>query len=138
MGVAQLALLRVCGLQALLETATIGHAPENAGDELRVVVQAESEEELILIIEIDIQPGVERAAMFKQFWRIGEIREKVAVGGWRIELQQTDGIGVQPIAGENVHPACCDRKARRTWSARSERIASKADGNGRPGHCSCA
>src|SRR5258708_29408120 len=64
MGPGQRALLRQRGLRALLETASIRHAPKNAGDELRVVHVAEAVEDLILVTEVEIQAGVKGVAVF--------------------------------------------------------------------------
>ena len=74
--VAERALLRVRGLIALLEAAAVGDAAENAGNELRVVHQAEPEEQLVLVVEVDIHAGIEGVAMLKQLRRIGEVGEK--------------------------------------------------------------
>ena len=69
MGPSQRALLRQCGLIALLETSAVRNAPEDAGNELRVVHQAEAVEELILVAEIEVQPAVKSVAVFVDFWR---------------------------------------------------------------------
>ena len=60
----QCALLRQCGLRTFLEATAIGYAPENAGNELRVVHIAESVEDLILVAEVEVQPGVKSVAVF--------------------------------------------------------------------------
>ena len=49
-GVTQGALLGIGGLRTLLESAAVRHAAEDARDELRIVHEAEPEEEIILLI----------------------------------------------------------------------------------------
>ena len=86
-GIAQRALLSVGGLIALLETAAVGHAAEDTGNELRIVDQAEAEEQLVLVVEVEVHAGIEGVAMFKQLRRSGEVGEERAVGRGRIEIQ---------------------------------------------------
>ena len=66
MGPDQCTLLSQRGLIALLETAAVRHASENAWNELRVIHEAESVEHLILFAEIDVQPAVKGVAVFRQ------------------------------------------------------------------------
>ena len=75
MGPGQCALLRQGGLVALLETATVCDATEDAGNKLRIVDVAESVEHLIFVAEVEVQPGVESVSVFVKFRRIREIRE---------------------------------------------------------------
>ena len=63
MGPGQRALLRQGGLRTFLEAAAIGYAPENAGNELRVIDKAEPVEDLILVTEVEVQPGVKGVAV---------------------------------------------------------------------------
>ena len=63
-GPGQCALLRQGGLRTLLETAAIRHAPENAGNELRVVHIAEAVEDLVLVAEVEVQSGIKGVAVF--------------------------------------------------------------------------
>ncbi len=63
MGPGQCALLRQRRLRTFLEAAAVGHAPENAGNELRVVDEAEAVEDLILVAEVEVQPGVKSVAV---------------------------------------------------------------------------
>ena len=76
MGITERALLGVGGLVALLETPTVGDSAENARNELRVVHQAEAEEQLVLVVEIEVHAGVKSVAVLKKLRRIGEVREK--------------------------------------------------------------
>ena len=76
MGPSQRALLRQRGLWTFLETAAVGHASENAGDELRVIHEAESGKHLVLVAEVEVQPGVKGVAVFADGRRSREVREK--------------------------------------------------------------
>ena len=96
MGPSQCALLREGGLVALLETAAVGHATENAGNELRVVHEAEAVEQLVLVAEVEVHPGVKGVAVFaEQFRGIGEIGKSDPLVGDGIEIQQLDGVRIQ-------------------------------------------
>src|SRR2546425_7381476 len=86
MRIANRTLLSQRGLISLLETAPVRHTPENRGDELWIVPQAESEEELILLAKIGVHAGVKGVAVFPEFWGIGEIREKRGVRRRREEI----------------------------------------------------
>ena len=72
----QCALLRQRGLRTFLETAAVGYAPENSGDELRIVHIAEAVEDLILVAQVEVQPGVKGVAVFADRRRSREIRRK--------------------------------------------------------------
>src|SRR5262249_38840956 len=92
-GVAEGALLGDGRLRPLLEAAAVGDAAKDAGNELRVVDQAEAVEQLVLFVEVDVHARVERVAVFEQLGRSSEVGEertnRVGRGG-RIELQQGD------------------------------------------------
>ena len=68
MGLGQSTLLSQRGLVALLESAAVRYASENSGNELRVIHIAEAVEHLILLAEIDVQPGIKGVAVFVQLW----------------------------------------------------------------------
>src|SRR5580704_6733 len=76
--VANRSLLSDRGLISLLETAAIRYAAENAGNKLRIIHQAEAEEKLVLLVEVDVHPGIEGIAVFIQLWGITEVIEKLA------------------------------------------------------------
>ena len=95
MGPGQCALLCQRGLRTFLETATISYAPENAGDELRVVHVAESGKHLVLVAEVEVQPGIKGVAIFADRRRSREVRGKRPVDWRRIQVQQLDGVQVQ-------------------------------------------
>ena len=59
--------LRQGRLVALLKTATIRHATENAGNKLRVVDVAESVEDLIFVAEVNVQPAIKSVSVFVKF-----------------------------------------------------------------------
>ena len=102
MGVTQSALLRVSSLGALLETATVRDATEDARNKLRIVSQAEAVEELILFVEIEVHTRIKRIAMFEKVRRIGKVSEKRAIRRSRIKVQEFDGIGIEPAGGNEV------------------------------------
>ena len=58
--------------EAFLETATISHAPENSGNELRIVHVAEAIEDLILVAQVEVQPGVKSVAVFADSRRVAK------------------------------------------------------------------
>ena len=74
-------LLCQCCLIALLKTAAIRHAPENSGNELWIVYITEAVKELILVTEVQVQPGVERIAVFADCRGSGEIGNERPVCG---------------------------------------------------------
>ena len=76
MGEGQGGLFRFGGLVALLETASVRHASENSGNEIRVVHVAEPGKHLVLVAGVQVHPAVKGIAMFIEFRRIGEIRKK--------------------------------------------------------------
>ncbi len=88
MGPGQGALLRVRGLVALLEAATVSYATENSGDELGIVHQAEAVEQLVLGAEVQVQPGIERVAALIQLGRVSEIRKETAAA-WAWDTDST-------------------------------------------------
>ena len=63
MGVSKHRLAGLEGLQTLLESATVGNAAEDAGDELRIVLIAEADEGLVLIGDVRIDANVEGVLM---------------------------------------------------------------------------
>ena len=73
MRIAQRALLRVGGLVALLETAAVRYAAENAGNKLRIVLQTEPEEQLVLVVEVDVHAGIKGVGVLEEFRRIGVV-----------------------------------------------------------------
>src|SRR5262245_5185549 len=90
----QNALLSESSLITLLETATVGHAAENAGNELRIVDQAEPKEQRVPLVEIDVQSAVKAVAIFFEFRRIREIGKQLAIGWKRIQIEELDGIRI--------------------------------------------
>ena len=48
--------------------------------------------------------------MFIQFGRIGEVREKRTVGRIRIQIQQLDGVRIQPASGKLIQAAAGERE----------------------------
>jgi hypothetical protein len=105
MGIAQSALLSNCSLRALLESSAISDSAENAGNELWIVHVAEPEEHLILLGKVEIQTGIKGIAVFKQFRGIGKIAEKRGTGRIGIQIQQLDGIRIEPPGGELIQAA---------------------------------
>src|ERR1700676_904724 len=106
--VTESALLGYRGLSALLEATAVRYATENARNELRIVDETESEEQLVLFIEIDVHSSIEGVAMLEKMRRISEIGEKGAnriARRLRIQIQKGDCIGVQPIRGNYVQAA---------------------------------
>ena len=67
------ALLRQSSLRTFLETTAIGHAPEDAGNELRIVHVAEAVENLVLVAEVEVHPGVKSVAIFADRRRSSEV-----------------------------------------------------------------
>ena len=74
--VANSALFRDGGLIAVLKTAAVGNSSENARDELRIISEAEAEEELVLLIEVNVHASVEGVAVFEQLRGSGVISEQ--------------------------------------------------------------
>src|SRR5580693_262586 len=108
--VAQSALLCESGLVTLLESAAIRDTAEDTGDELRVVHQAKTIEQLVLFVEVDVQASIERVAMFEERWRIGEVGKQRANRircRERVQVQQLDCIGIQASARDDVQAAAC-------------------------------
>jgi len=68
MRIAEGALLGDGGLRPLLKTASVGHASKNTRNELGIIYQAEPEEQLVFLVKVDVHPGIERVAVFKQLW----------------------------------------------------------------------
>ena len=79
-----------------MEAAAVRYAPENCRDELRIVHIAEAVEELILIAKIQIQACVKRVAVLAKSWGSLEVGGKRPVLRRGIEIQQRDGVRVQP------------------------------------------
>src|SRR5262249_29146875 len=65
-GVAKSALLSVGRLVPLSEAAAVGYTAEDTWDELRIVGQTKTEENLILVAEVDVHSCVEGIAVLKQ------------------------------------------------------------------------
>ncbi len=107
MGPGQGALLRQCGLRTFLETAAVSHAPEDAGDELRVVHIAEAVEDLVLVAEVEVHPGVKGVAIFADRRRSGEVGRYAAARRGGIQIQQLDGICIQTPGRQDVQVASC-------------------------------
>src|SRR5262245_36418687 len=101
-GKAGSALLRVSGLVSLSEAATVSDAAEDSGNELRIVGQAEAEEELVLVAEVDVHARIKRVAMLEELRRCSEVTEESRRGWVRVEVEQSNRVGVQPPRGENV------------------------------------
>ena len=58
MGFSQCCLSGKCGLVALEEATTIRHTTEDAGNKFRIIYQAEPEKGLVLLAEINVDPGI--------------------------------------------------------------------------------
>ena len=69
MGVRQGTLLGNRSLVSFLETTTVRHAAEDARNCLRIVHEAEAGENLVLVVDVEIHPGVESITVFAQLWR---------------------------------------------------------------------
>ena len=93
--VGKCALLRERCLIALLESAAICHPAENTWDELGIIYIAESIKRLIPLAEINVQPRIERIAVFVQLRRVCKIREQRRIGRARIQIQQLDRVRIQ-------------------------------------------
>ena len=72
-GPRQSTLFSQSGLSSFLETTAIGYAPENSGDELRIVHIAEAVEDLVLIAQVEVQAGVKSVAVFADRRRMPEV-----------------------------------------------------------------
>src|SRR5450432_4246954 len=126
MGPGQCALLCQRGLISLLETAAIGYSTEYSGNELRIIHQAEAVEELVLVAEVKIHPGVEGATVFLDGWRTRKVGFKRPVARPGIEIQQLDRVGIQAARRDDIQVAGCKGKSHRACGARSEGIAYKS------------
>ena len=69
MGPCQRALLPQGRLASFLEPSAVRDSAENAGNELRIIDQAEAEEGLILLTEVRVHAYIEGLAIFLQIGR---------------------------------------------------------------------
>src|ERR1700693_1934150 len=105
MGVRQGALWRERGLCTLLEAATVRYAAENARNKLRVVDITEAVEQLVLRVEVEVHPGIKRVAELGQLGRVSKIVKETAACGRGIQIQQFNGIRIQPVQRQLIKGA---------------------------------
>src|SRR5215471_6563258 len=98
----QRALLRERCLVALIESASVGDTSKDRRNELRIIAQAKSIKQLILLAEIDIEAGVEGFSVFVQNRRIRVVRRQSIAVWTGEEIQQGDGIGVQSSRRQDI------------------------------------
>src|SRR5208282_147896 len=125
MGFGQSALLRNRRLGALLEGSAVCDTPEDSGDKLGIILVTEPEEQLILLGKVEIETGVKGIAVFKQLRGVGEIAEQRGSRRIGIQVQQRDGVLIQPPGRELVQAATSQGKGRGSRAAGAERIADK-------------
>ena len=68
MRIAERTLLGIGSLITLLKPAAICDSTKDTGNELGIVRQAESEKQLVVLIEIHVHTGIESVAVFLQLW----------------------------------------------------------------------
>src|SRR4051812_14184326 len=129
MRVRQCRLISKGGLRPLKESATVCHTSEDTRNELRIIHKAEPEECRVLLAKIEVQAGVEGVAILSQNRRISEILEEARAVWLRVQVEQLDGIWIQPVGWNDVEATGGERKSRGTSSARTEWITHKAARN---------
>src|SRR5258708_18100920 len=95
-GVAESALFGESGLGALLKAAAIRYSSKEARDELGIVNHAGTKEHCVLIVRIQVDLCIKGSAVFYQYWRGREVRRNSPTGRRGIELQEGDGILIEP------------------------------------------
>src|ERR1700731_539464 len=130
MGIGESALLRESRLVALLESTAIGDAAEDSRNELRIILVAETEEQLVFVVCVEIEPRIKCIAVFVQFWRIGEVRKKARPGRVGVQIQQLDSIRIQAADRDHVQIARGKCEVGGACGARTKGVADK-DSRGR-------
>src|SRR5437667_12368680 len=102
MCLAQSTIDRNRSLIAILESATISDALEWTGDELRVIDIAEFPKHLVLLAEVVVDAGVETVSSVFDSRTAQVIPADAADVGLREEIEQLDGVLVEPIRRDDV------------------------------------
>ena len=130
MGVAQRALLRQRRLGTLLETTAIRDAPEETGNKLRVIRQADPEKDLILVVRIKVELSIKGSTVFLQYGRsIIVFRNTCCVWRWARRVMPLPWAALASLPAAQVRrPTTTDQRR-----AAQRRLAGPLTSGCRPG-----